>query len=243
MIGELAALGLTAGEARVYLSLLKAGPSKVGAIVRDSRVSYSKVYDVLERLTAKGLVSHVSIGKVRHFSAAEPHRLRDYLQKKEEALHSQKAATDKIIPDLMKFAGAGKRNSAEIFIGLKGLRTAYEALLKDAGRGDILRYFYPFDDYHEIASPFYQRLHLFQKQKKMDQRGIGTTRFEKSKHYRELKDVNMRFVSFPLPGTIDIFDDRVLMVSWDSVTGILVSSKEIADHFRQYFDSVWEVAR
>ena len=53
----------------------------------------------------------------------------------------------------------------------------------------------------------------------------------------------MRFVSFPLPGTIDIFADRVLMVSWDSATGILVSSKEITDHFKQYFDSIWEIAR
>jgi sugar-specific transcriptional regulator TrmB len=84
VIDELASLGLTAGEARVYLTLLKAGPSKVGAIVRDSRVSYSKIYDVLERLAAKGLVSHITIGKIRHFSAAEPYRLHDYIQKKEE---------------------------------------------------------------------------------------------------------------------------------------------------------------
>ena len=72
MLDELVALDLTAGEARVYLSLLKLGSSKVGAIVGESRVSYSKVYDVLERLANKGLVSHVQIGKVRHFSAAEP---------------------------------------------------------------------------------------------------------------------------------------------------------------------------
>ena len=47
MIQELAQLGLTNGEARVYLSLLKIGLSKVGPIVRDSHVSYSKIYDVL----------------------------------------------------------------------------------------------------------------------------------------------------------------------------------------------------
>jgi sugar-specific transcriptional regulator TrmB len=36
-------LGLTDGEAKVYLSLLKLGSAKVGAIVRDSSISYSKV--------------------------------------------------------------------------------------------------------------------------------------------------------------------------------------------------------
>ena len=40
MIQELTQLGLTDGEARVYLSLLKIGSSKVGPIVRDSHVSY-----------------------------------------------------------------------------------------------------------------------------------------------------------------------------------------------------------
>lgn len=150
---------------------------------------------------------------------------------------------NRLIPSLLKYAGAGKRNSAEIFVGLKGLRTAYEILLQDAARGDILRYFYPFDDYHEIASPIYARLHLFQKQKRLDERGIGTTAFQKSKHYQELKNVNMRFVSFPLPGTMDIFGDKMLMVSWENTTAIQITSKEINDHFKQYFDSVWSMAK
>ena len=60
MLSELIQLGLTNGEVRIYLSLLKLGSSKVGSIVKDSRVSYSKVYDVLERLITKGLVSYVT---------------------------------------------------------------------------------------------------------------------------------------------------------------------------------------
>jgi sugar-specific transcriptional regulator TrmB len=211
--------------------------------VRKSRVSYSKVYDVLERLANKGLVSSVLIGRVRHFSAAEPYRLHDYIRKKEESLQIEKEAADRLIPSLLKYAGAGKRNNAEIFIGLKGLLTAYEILLQDAKKGDVLRYFYPFEDYHEVASPFYGRLHLFQKQKRLDERGIGTASFKKSKHYRELKNVNMRFVSFPLPGTMDIFGDKMLIIAWESTTGILISSKEITDHFKLYFDNIWQMAK
>ena len=45
---DLNKLGLTNGEARVYLSLLKLGSAKVGEIVKDSTISYSKVYDVLQ---------------------------------------------------------------------------------------------------------------------------------------------------------------------------------------------------
>jgi HTH-type transcriptional regulator, sugar sensing transcriptional regulator len=75
ILQELIQLGLIDGEARIYASLLKLGSSKVGAIVRDSHVSYSKIYDVLERLSIKGLVSNVTIGNIKHFNAVEPYRL------------------------------------------------------------------------------------------------------------------------------------------------------------------------
>jgi sugar-specific transcriptional regulator TrmB len=50
-------LCLINGDAKVYLSLLKILLSRVGSIVKDSSVSYSKVYDILERLIMKGVVS------------------------------------------------------------------------------------------------------------------------------------------------------------------------------------------
>jgi hypothetical protein len=54
--------------------------------------------------------------------------------------------------------------------------------------------------------------------------------------------VKLRFVDFPLPGTMDIFKDRMLIISWSTKTGILISSKEITDHFKEYFDSIWNIA-
>ncbi len=216
----------------------------MGAVVKDSKVSYSKVYDVLERLASKGLVSHATIGNIRHFNAVEPYRLRDYLQKKEDALKAQKAAAEGLVVELAKVANRNRAHGAEIFTGDRGLRTAYEILLKDASKNDVLRYFYPFDDYHPVATPFYSRLYLFQKEKRMAaQRGIGTVAFSRSAHYREIAGmVDMRFVPFPLPGTMDVFQDKLLMVLWEGKIGILVTSKEIADHFARYFDSVWQVA-
>ena len=245
MIQELSQLGLTDGEARVYLSLLKIGSSKVRAIVRDSHVSYSKIYNVLERLSIKGLVSHVIIGKIKHFNAVEPYRLQDYIQRKEEQLNTQKEIVDQIVPSLIKIANNKRRNSAEIFAGDRGLKTAYEILLSDASKHEVLRYFYPYDEYHDIASPFYARLYQFQKLKQLEERGISVIDFKKSNHYKQITSelgVKLRFVHFPLPGTIDIFKDRLLIISWSSKTGILISSREIADHFKEYFDSVWNVA-
>jgi HTH-type transcriptional regulator, sugar sensing transcriptional regulator len=243
VIHNLKQLGLTEGEARVYFSLLKLGSTKIGPIVNDSHISRSKVYDVLERLTAKGLVSHITKGEVRHYNAVGPYRLRDYIAKKEELIRSQREIIDDMIPYLAQVASRNRESSAEIFTGDKGLRSAYEIMYKDAKAGEVLRYFYPYDDYHEVASPFYERLYRFQKSKKLKEKGIGIEAFKKSKYYKSYpKDAKMRFVSFPLPGTMDVFQDMLLIVSWEAMTGILVTSKEISEHFSRYFDSVWEIA-
>jgi sugar-specific transcriptional regulator TrmB len=257
MLKDLNNLGLTNGEARVYLSLLKLGSAKVGAIVKDSTISYSKVYDVLQRLSIKGLVSQITVENVKHFNAVEPYRLHEYIKRKEEELNAQKVIIDKIIPQLAEYASNNrnkKKSSAEIFIGDSGLRTAYEILFNDLSRrkkkkkdddnDDVLRYFYPHAGYHEVATPFYSRLYRFQKSKKIKQKGIATFAFKSSKHFREIpKDVNMKFVNFPLPGTMDILRDKLLIISWNNTaTGILIISEEIAEHFKSYFDKIWDIA-
>ena len=244
MLDDLISIGLTSGEARVFLTLLKLGSAKVGQIVKDSNVSYSKVYDVLDRLSSKGLVSHVILGNVKYFNAVEPYRLEEYIKRKEQEVRKQLETANKVIPELAKIADKNRQNDlAEIFMGDKGIRTAYEILLREATSKDILCYFYPFEGYHPIASPFYSRLYLFQKQKKVQQRGIATLDFKQSKHYAEIsRGVKMKFVDFPLPATMDICKDKLLIISWENVTGILISSKEIAEHFRNYFNSIWKLA-
>ena len=78
----------------------------------------------------------------------------------------------------------------------------------------------------------------------MVERGIVTIDFKKSKHFKELpKDVKLRYVNFPLPGTIDILMNNLLIVDWKTITGILITSNEIASIFVNYFDSIWKIAQ
>ena len=89
-IENLTKLGLTNGEARVYLSMIQIGPSKVGKIVELSRVSYSKIYGVLDRLFLKGLASYSIQNNIKYFQSLEPTRLNDYVEKKEDELRNKK---------------------------------------------------------------------------------------------------------------------------------------------------------
>ncbi len=65
-------LGLTQGEIKAYLALLKLGSTSTGPLAKESGVSRSKLYAILDRLEKRGLASHVEERGVIQFQAAEP---------------------------------------------------------------------------------------------------------------------------------------------------------------------------
>src|SRR3989344_6756812 len=133
---DLLKIGLTEGESKVYLALSELGSSTVGPIVNKSQVAYSNIYDILNRLIDKGIVSFIIKDKTKYFQAASPSNLILYLDKKQEEIIKEKEALRKIIPDLEKLQEMKTRQEAEIFLGKKGLRTAYEKLSKEVIKGD-----------------------------------------------------------------------------------------------------------
>ena len=79
---SLEGIGLTKSEVKVYLALLDMGASSTGPIVMRSGTADSKIYGVLEKLSQKGLVGSFLKGGVRHYKAASPNMIREYLEEK-----------------------------------------------------------------------------------------------------------------------------------------------------------------
>lgn len=246
MKDELKQLGLTEGEANVYLALLKLNSSTVGSIVKESRVSYSKIYEVLGRLIEKGLASFILKEKTKYFQGVKPSRLLNIIKQKEEEIKKSKEAIKKILPDLEAVSDNRDNQSAEIFIGLKGLRTAYELLLKNYSKKDALSFFYVHDEkYIEIVNEFYEKEFNYFKELGLKLKGIANSNLKKSKSFsKPPKFVNLKFVDFPLPSTIDIYQDKILITTWrDKPFAYLITSKEISENLRNYFNQVWEMAK
>ncbi len=58
------------------------------------------------------------------------------------------------------------------------------------------------------------------------------------------KFMPVKEVKFPLPGNIDIGEEMILIIAWsEKPVGVLIKSKEVADNFKNYFDSVWKIAK
>ena len=236
---ELLKLGLTEGETKVYLALNELGSTTVGPIVKKSKVAYSNIYDILNRLIEKGLASFIIKEKTRYFQAASPSNLIEFLNKKEKQILNQREQLKKILPQLEKLQEAKSEQEAEVFVGLKGLKTAYERLLKNKTKKDEVLYFYLHEkEYAEMSDNFYNNIKNISMKVKVS--GIANKEYKESWFAKKHKFLNLRFVDFPIPGNIDIIGDMVLFVSWKpNPMGVLIHSKSIADNLREYFNEVW----
>lgn len=241
---ELLKIGLTEGEAKVYLALHEIGSSTVGPIVKKSGVAYSNVYSVLERLIEKGLVSYIVKEKTKYFQAAPPHNLMDYLDKREKEIESQKKALKETLPELEKIQKHLPQQDAEIFLGKKGLKTAYQKLIADMGPKDEDLFFYIHEEeYAEDSDLFYFSVQDMFKKPKLPNRGIVSENYRESEFMKQADFLNMRFVKFPIPGNMDIVKDKIMFISWRKpMTSVIIYSKSLADSMRAYFESVWKVA-
>jgi len=80
---ELKNFGLTENEARVYLAIVEIGEATTTPIRKKTDIHMSRVYEALNSLVEKGLVSYFLKNNVKHFQASDPKILIHLLNEKE----------------------------------------------------------------------------------------------------------------------------------------------------------------
>src|SRR3989344_6086679 len=117
-------LGFSPNEIKVYLTLNSHGSTKAGKIAKLAHVDRSSCYNALKLLLEKGMVSHVSIGKVKWFQATGPKRLLDYIKEQEEDVKE-------IIPELhAKHKAAKIEGQVRLFKGIKGVKSIFLDIIR-----------------------------------------------------------------------------------------------------------------
>lgn len=239
---ELMELGLTHGESKVYLALLELGSSTVGPIVKKANVAYSNVYEILNRLLEKGLVAFIIKNETKYFQATNPRNLSDYLERKEKEINRQKRVLAELLPKL-EGEKVKPEEEAEIFVGLKGLKAAYIRLFTENPVGGENLFFYIHrKEYAKESDKFYISNAKLFRMPRIVMRGISNEEYRDSKAI--VPTTKMRYVNFPIPGNIEIFQDKILVLAWsEKPVSFLIRSKQIANIMKEYFESVWKIAK
>ncbi len=241
-------IGLTKNEIKIYLALLKLGQTTSWKIIKDTGVHTSKVYDGLQRLIDKGLVSYVIISNTKNFSASDPNRLLDFLDDKKRTIENHEKEIKKIIPKLrLGINSSSEETKAEIFKGWKGMETVYKMLREKLKKGDINYVMGASmgEDLEQVKTFFNKHLKgLAEKgirQKIIYNEEARGNIIEQTKHSSLFE---VRYIKNITPAEINIWDDRVMtIILTKNPTAILITDKKVADSYRSYFNILWKSAK
>ncbi len=242
-------LGLTEGEIKVYLALMRLGETTSGPIVEESGVSVSKVYTLLDKLAKKGLITHIIKKDTKHFLPADPNRLLVYLQEKEVALKKQELKLKELIPQLeLQQNTAINAETAQIYEGLKGIQTARERTFKIMKKGDEIWILgISKTPYEGMMTRYFREYH-----QRRYEKGIKC-KYLYNEYAKEFAELSAKYplseVRYMPKGMIthswmEIYADTLTIgLNKGKSFSIVIQNQEVANSFRAYAQMLWSIAK
>ena len=227
-------LGLSDGEIKVYLALLKLGSSPVSKIKEESNLHRTTIYDFIEKLINKGLVSYIVKNNIKFYSAMHPSKLMDFVKEKEINLKD-------ILPNLIKLSERHREEiKIEIFKGKEGFKSVLNLMLREKKN----LYGYGIDEAKFEANFPIDLKQFLKKEQKLGIKERLISKKDAEFYYKsphiEYKFFDEKFFS-PTPWFA--FSDYICVMIWDPLTAILIKSKELSDGFYKHFNLLWKIAK
>lgn len=239
-------IGLSEGEVKVYLALLKLKEAKKTELSKEAGVSSSKVYEICGRLQKKGIVGTIVKDKKTHFQAMEPKRLLDFFNEKTFKIEEQKKELEKAIPQLENYSKT-LENKAILYEGLNSIKNFYRNILEELKEGE--EYYVLGVNYGNDVpgvKEFFENYHRQRAKKgikvKMLVNSDAKNLLVKTIHSKS----EIRFLpQYLMSNMIILFYKNksfIFFLAKDAV-GLLVENKEITKGFKSYFDAFWKIAK
>lgn len=240
MESSLQQVGMTPIEARIYVALLREGSCTAGVLLRATKLHRNTLYQNLDRLIEKGLVSYVLIKNTKHFEATSIEELerlvlaeKTAVEAKEKTLHSVKPLIERLrtLPE--------RKQEVTVFKGKKGLKTILSELAQEVASFDVLGTGWGMRD---TLGPYYSLWHSMLKKRRVNCRIL----LPANKKGSFLPPFKARYVGgrHVLPATIAIAGPLVLTVTWgEEPIAVLVRSQKAAKGYQHYFELLWRQAK
>jgi len=232
-------LGLSDGEIKVYSALLDIGATSINMIHERVGIDRRNIYDILNKLIERGLVSYTESNGRKVFRTSDPEKLLSIIEEKKSSLDKVKCEIEKIIPSMQKIFTSEKQELfAEIFKGPEGLKAVWD---------DLLNY----DAIYWIGSGMYvpQRFPAYwndwnQRRIKRKVGSFHLFRFEKRKEVDKKLFTTCKFLPKEFSGnptvTVAYGNKVAQMLLGENINVFVIESKELAENYRRYHKYLWD---
>ena len=233
-------IGLSEGEIKVYSALLNEGLSPVNRIHEKTGIERRNIYDILNKLIEKGVISYIVENKRRLFQVSHPSKLVGYIEERKNELEETKKETELQIPSILqKFNFKKPKINAEIFRGEEGVKAVWEDMLNYK----VIRFI---GSGRYVPKKFPGWFVSFNKRR--IKKGVLWLNLMRCEMKKEIKK------SFPLekikylpkefsvnPVAICIFGDKVInFLLGKEFFAFVIESKELAENYKKYYRYLWD---
>lgn len=230
-------IGLTNAEIKVYLSLLELGTATAGPIIERSNLQSSVVHMTLNKLIDKGLASFVKEGQRKHYQAANPKHIIEFINEKKNRFEAA-------LPELLlKQKTAKEKPEATVFRGIRGIKELLFELLEAGGK-----------EHHTFGSSvkslmmgdaWWKSYHKKRVEKRIHAKLMFNESLREWMSSSGYKNAEVKFTKAgfePLTETI-IRNDKIGIIIWtDKPIGVVIHNKAAADSYDKFFDVMWKTA-
>lgn len=237
-IDGLKEIGLSNGEIEVYSAVLNLGISNLNKIQEKTGIERRNIYDVLNKLIEKGLVSYTIEKGKRTYQCTHPDKLLEEIKKKENSLKE----LENQIPDIKTLFSAKKPGiRAEVFRGNESIKALMDEMLEYketywiGGNSGIEKTSLNFWFKHWMTRRIEGKRWLYD----LSDYGTSLENIKSSKKDYYEKQWLPKNLSSPM--NVAIFGDKVAQILWsDQSFAFVLESKEIKESFMKYFEYFWK---
>ncbi|MFH1770496.1 MAG: helix-turn-helix domain-containing protein [archaeon] len=233
-------LGFSPREIRVYLALLELGSTTIGPIANKSKLQSSKIYETLEKLREKGLVSYVIISKTKYFQASDPKEILNLLEERKRRFKN-------VLEELrLKQKYSESKQIATVYEGFKSFKTLFNKIADELTSKDEYWAFAFKEEYYTPAvSIFLSNFHKKLEEKGIEDKLLGHTSVKKAitKTFKENKHIKIKFTENETPLGVIIIKNKVINLVWgERPTAIEITSEQIYLQYKKFFFQLWKDA-
>jgi len=237
-------VGLSDGEAVLFSLLLESGKIKARDLVEKSGLGRGNVYNLLNSLTAKGLVLEI-LGAQKQYEAVDPSRLKKLLnKKKEETKRLEAEFTESLGAMTSLFNLSTGKPTIQVFEGIDGFEQALNDSL--SATTEILTYFDPSAIVDEIAA-VNSRYVTKRRNKKISKRIIlpdnQAAHDYKNSMGGDLTDILLaKDFSGGFLTAMETYDNKVnfLTLTKEKIISVIIEDENIANLQRAQFEYIWK---
>lgn len=232
---ELKKLGMNDIESRIYLSLLKIPQQTTVTLSKNTGINRRTIYDNMELLITKGLVTYNIIKGTKFFNANDVKTLKQLIDEKLFTLEN-------IFPILKDLQDSKFENTKiDILIGKQGIKTILEDAIENG------KEVYWIGGGLHIVESFKFSKYLQEKVEKLKIKLLQPKIKEINKRLKFFKRIEYRFLPKKFSSSVGliIYDDKLVIGKLDEndIISIFIKGKEFAETFRIYFDMIWNISK